>query len=85
LPLIYAMKHGTEEQAGIIRTAIEEGQRDKIDVIITIIEQTGAIDYTAQAAKNEVQQAISALSIIDGSPYKEALIGLAEFSISRSY
>lgn len=85
LPLIYAMKHGTEEQAGIIRTAIEEGQRDKIDVIITIIEQTGAIDYTAQAAKNEVKQAISALSIIDESPYKEALIGLAEFSISRSY
>ena len=85
LPLIYAMKHGTAEQASIIRTAIEEGQRDRIDEIITIIEQTGAIDYTAQAAQNEVQRAISTLSILDDSPYKEALIGLANFSVSRSF
>ncbi|MBL4637768.1 MAG: polyprenyl synthetase family protein, partial [Proteobacteria bacterium] len=37
LPLIYAMKHGNEQQAQLIRTAIEEGQRDKIDDVITII------------------------------------------------
>jgi len=85
LPLIYAMKHGTAEQASIIRTAIEEGQRDKINEIITIIEQTGAIDYTAKAAQNEVQRAISTLSVLDDSPYKEALIGLANFSVSRSF
>ena len=85
LPLIYAMKHGTEQQASVIRTAIEQGQRDKIDEIITIIEQTGAIKYTAQAAENEVKQAISALSIIADSDYKDALIGLANFSISRSF
>ncbi|NOQ93095.1 MAG: octaprenyl diphosphate synthase [Methylophaga sp.] len=85
LPLIYAMKHGTAAQASIIRTAIEEGQRDKIDEIITIIEQTGAIDYTAQAAKNEVDKAISTLAILEDSPYKDALIGLANFSISRSF
>jgi len=85
LPLIYAMKHGTPLQAKLIRTAIEEGQRDKIDEVISIIEQTGAIEYTAQAAHNEVNQAISALSIVDDSPYKEALIGLANFSISRSF
>lgn len=85
LPLIYAMKHGTATQASIIRTAIEEGQRDKIDEIITIIEQTGAIDYTAQAAKNEVDKAISTLTVLGESAYKDALIGLANFSISRSF
>lgn len=85
LPLIYAMKHGSEAQASVIRTAIEEGQRDKIVEIITIIEQTGAIDYTARAAQNEVQQAISVLSILEDSPYKEALISLANFSVSRSF
>lgn len=85
LPLIYAMKHGTQEQADIIRTAIEEGQRDKIDDIISIIEQTGAINYTAKAAQNEVDKAISALSILDDSDYKNALIGLAHFSVSRNF
>jgi len=85
LPLIYAMKHGSEAQANIIRSAIEEGQRDSIDEIITIIKETGAIEYTAKAAENEVQQAITALSNIEESDYKAALIGLANFSISRSF
>lgn len=85
LPLIYAMRQGSPEQAQIIREAIEQGQRDKINEIISIIEQTGAIEYTAQAARNEVQQAKNSLSIIDESDYKQALIGLADFSVNRTY
>lgn len=85
LPLIYAMQKGTEQQAHVIRTAIEEGQRDKIDEIITIINQTGAIDYTSQAAKHEVENAKAALSIIADSTYKDALLALADFSIERTY
>ena len=85
LPLIYAMRQGNAQQAQIIREAIEQGQRDKIDNIISIIKQTGAIDYTAQAAQNEVTQAKAALSCIADSDYKQALIGLADFAINRSY
>lgn len=85
LPLIYAMRQGNAQQAQIIREAIEQGQRDKIDDIISIIKQTGAIDYTAQAAQNEVTQAKAALSCIADSDYKQALIGLADFAINRSY
>jgi octaprenyl-diphosphate synthase len=85
LPLIYAMKHGTEQQAQVIRTAIEEGQRDKIDEIITIINETGAIDYTSQAAKREVDNAKAALDSIADSNYKTALLALADFSIERTY
>ncbi|MDB2705620.1 octaprenyl diphosphate synthase [Pseudomonadota bacterium] len=85
LPLIYAMKHGSAEESQLIREAIEQGQRDKIDDIITIINKTGAIDYTAQAARNEVEHAKQCLNIIDESEYKAALIGLADFSINRTY
>jgi octaprenyl-diphosphate synthase len=85
LPLIYAMKHGTEQQAQVIRTAIEEGQRDKIDEIITIINETGAIAYTSQAAKREVDNAKAALDIIAASSYKTALLALADFSVERTY
>lgn len=85
LPLIYAMKHGNEEQAQVIRTAIEQGQRDKIDDIIAIINQTGAIDYTSQAAKREVDNAKQALAVVNDSVYKDALLALADFSIERTY
>ncbi|RKZ95032.1 MAG: octaprenyl diphosphate synthase [Gammaproteobacteria bacterium] len=85
LPLINAMRQGNAQQSQIIREAIEQGQRDKIDDIISIIKQTGAIDYTAQAAQNEIAQAKSALSCIADSDYKQALIGLADFAINRSY
>lgn len=85
LPLIYAMQNGTAEQALIIREAIENGQRDKINDIIEIIQVTGAIAYTSKAAENEVAQAKQALSILTDSPYKEALASLADFSISRNY
>lgn len=85
LPLIYAMRKGSEQQASVIRQAIEHGERDRIDDIITIINETGAIDYTAHAAAEEVAQAKAALNSLPDSDYKQALIGLAEFSISRDY
>jgi len=85
LPLIHAMRRGTDQQAAIIREAIEQGQRDRIEEIITIINETGAIDYTAHAAAQEVAHAKQALSILPDSDYKQALISLADFSISRDY
>jgi octaprenyl-diphosphate synthase len=85
LPLIYAMRKGNEQQASVIRQAIENGERDRIDEIITIINETGAIDYTAHAAAQEVAQAKAALNSLPDSDYRQALIGLAEFSISRDY
>ncbi len=85
LPLIYAMQHGQAEQTSLIRHAIENGDRDRIDDIITIIQQTGAIDYTSQAAHREVEQAKVALSILPDSVYKQALLSLADFSIERDY
>ena len=85
LPLIYAMKHGTEEQATLIRDAIEQGGLDQIDAINQAIETTGALEYTRNIAKNEAQQAIAQLENIPDSDYKEAMISLAHFSIERNF
>jgi octaprenyl-diphosphate synthase len=85
LPLIYAMQHGDETQANIIRTAIENGDRSQIDSVIEIIQQTGAITYTSQAAKNEAVLAKSMLDCIADSDYKTALLSLADFAVERSY
>ncbi len=85
LPLIHAMKHGTPEQAKAIRHAIENGGLEHIDTVMSAIESTQAIAYTAQSAQEEADLAIEALAEIPASPYKEALYGLAEFSVNRSY
>jgi len=85
LPLINAMSKGSSQQAAVIKEAIENGQRERIQDIIQIISDTGSIEYTAQAARNEVAQAKQALTVIKDSPYKEALLSLADFAIQRSY
>jgi octaprenyl-diphosphate synthase len=85
LPLIYAMRHGSPEQAGLIRRAIEEDGKKHIDAIIQAVESTGAIEYTAQLAQRESRNALEKLEAVPPSDYKEALKSLAEFSVNRSY
>ncbi|GAC22813.1 MAG: octaprenyl diphosphate synthase [Alteromonadaceae bacterium] len=84
LPLLYAMWHGNEQQTAIIREAIETGNgMDNLAPILETMEQTGALTYTKQQALKASQQAIDALSPIEESVYKEALIGLAHISVER--
>lgn len=85
LPLIHAMDKGTPEQARLIRKAIENGGHDNMQAVCAIIESTGAIPYTAEAAQREADLAIAALEPLPQSEYKDALYNLAEFSVSRSY
>lgn len=85
LPLIYAMRNGNEEQANMIREAIENGGLDHIEKIHQTIHSTGAIDYTADCAKKESLLAIEALDFLEDSKYKEALIFLAKFSVNRNH
>jgi octaprenyl-diphosphate synthase len=85
LPLIHALHKGTPDQARLIRKAIENGGHDNMQSVCAIIESTGAIPYTAQAAQREADLAIEALDPLPESPYKEALYGLAEFSVNRTY
>jgi octaprenyl-diphosphate synthase len=85
LPLIHALHKGTPSQARLIRRAIENGGHDNMQAVCAIIESTGAIPYTAQAAQREAELAIQALTPVPGSAYKEALYSLAEFSVNRRY
>ncbi len=85
LPLIYAIRHGNTEEVAVIREVIGRGGRESIDVVTKTIESTGALAYTANLAKREAALAIETLDPLPASPYKEALIGLAEFSVNRTY
>ncbi len=88
LPLIRALsvseKTGAEDDAALIRKAIEEGGLDYIDEIMSIIKKTSALEYTNEVAKKETSLAIESLGLVPDSAYKTALIALANFSVSRT-
>ncbi|OOF86542.1 octaprenyl diphosphate synthase [Rodentibacter ratti] len=86
LPLLHAMRHGNEEQAALIREAIEQGgKREIIDEILAIMAEHKSLDYAMERAKQEAQKAVDAISILPESQYKQALISLAYLSVDRTY
>lgn len=83
LPLIYAMQNGSQEDGKIIRNAIIEGGLDQLDRITAIIKTTGALQYTADKAREAVELAKTSLADVPESEYKQALLDIAELSIQR--
>lgn len=85
LPLIHAIEHANEGDAQIIIDAIKEGDRNAFNDVYKIVQATGAIEYTEKRAEEEAQKAINALALIADSPYKQAMMQLAIFSVQRNY
>ncbi len=83
LPLIYAMQKGSEDDKVILRNAIQAGGLDQLDRITAIIKSTGALQYTADKAREAADAAIASLAHVHESPFKQALINIAELSIKR--
>jgi len=53
------------------------------DSILKIVNCTGGLDYSLDCARNEVELAKSALDSIPDNSYKETMLNLADFSLSR--
>jgi len=85
LPLIHAIRESGESTARVLKDAVRTRGLDAIEEVIAAVEATGAIAYTAQLAADEVTLAGEALDALPNSPYRDALTGLADFAISRSY
>jgi octaprenyl-diphosphate synthase len=85
LPLIYAMQHGTAEQAARVRQAIENGGRDDFVIVHEIIQQTGALELSRQSAVAEAELAAQHLNRLPPSIFKNALLELSSFAVQRRY
>lgn len=85
LPLIYAMRVGTSEQASIIRKAIEDGGKDGFQPVLNVIQQTTALDYAKQCAEAEIATAIAAIASLPDSENKTCLLQLATFAVTRNH
>jgi octaprenyl-diphosphate synthase len=85
LPLIHALREGSESDRTLIREAIEQGGLSRIEAVVGAVERARAIDYTARRAQDEARRAGEALVAIPTSPFRDALEALAEFAVARSY
>ncbi len=85
LPLIYAIEHGTPEQARIVIEAIRHGSREAFNEVYAVVKATHAIEYTEKCADMAAEKAIAALRCLPDSEYKAALEQLAHFSVQRDY
>jgi octaprenyl-diphosphate synthase len=85
LPLIHALKYGTELQKEQIKDSLKQGSLKHLPEILIAIEQTKAIEYTKKIAAQEVDLALTSLMVLPESAHKTALADLAHFALQRSY
>jgi octaprenyl-diphosphate synthase len=64
LPLIYTIKNGSDEERQLIRKAIRSGDASQLDAICIAVKESGALDYTRNAAETAYQKACDSLSSV---------------------
>jgi octaprenyl-diphosphate synthase len=85
LPLLFAMRHGTPEESALIRQAILDGDGTHFQEILAIVRRTGALEHAQRQARAEADLANAALAPLPDSQYKDALLELPAFAVSREF
>ena len=84
LPLIHALRNGSETQRAAIREAIRRGGLAQLEPVIAAIEATGGLEYAAALAGEQSDQALAALKALPDSVYKDGLAALARFAVKHT-
>ena len=84
LPLIHALRQGSEAQRAAIREAIRSGGRGQLGTVVEAIESTGGLDYAARCARSEADAALGTLAHLPDSSYKNGLAALARFAVEHT-
>ena len=85
LPLLYALKKGSDDQKNIIRAAIENGGLTELESVLKAVKDTKALEYVKQLAKEEIEKGEKLIQHIKSSVYKNTLLTLTQFVTSRDY
>ena len=86
LPLIHAMTQCSEPEAKLIRECLSNKTPllpDTLAQVISIIRESGSLEYTRAKAQEQATLANSKLSLLPPSVHRDALHILAEFSAAR--
>ena len=84
LPLIHAMRVGSDEDRELIRQAIRKGGLDDLSPVLEIVQRNGSIDYSRQKAAEEIDKAKNAIASLPDTSFKETLNQIADLAIART-
>jgi len=85
LPLILTRKHLGEEQRAEIDSIIREGGRDRIEQILQWIRDSGGLRDSMSVARERSGAAQQSIAGLPASDWKDALLQLAAYSVSRNH
>ena len=85
LPLILSKKNLDADQQAIIDDTIRQGGIDRIEQIVGLIQSTGALEESMNVARLRSHAAMQAISGLPESPWKDAMMSLASYSVSRQF
>ena len=83
LPLIYAMKNGTDNQSKLIKDAIKMGDINRLPDIIQVLSDTNAIATVQKHLAFKVVEVNEVLGKFDDSETKSTLNALAHYIVER--
>ncbi|AVO43052.1 polyprenyl synthetase family protein [Simplicispira suum] len=83
LPLIAAMQRAGLAESEVIKSAIEHGSTDRLDEIVHIVRDTGALEVARACAAAEAERAIASIAPLASNAYKSCLIELAAQLLGR--
>ncbi len=73
LPLIHAMRVGSDDDRDLIRHAIRKGGLDDLSPVLEIVQRNGSINYSRQKAAEEIDKAKNAIASLPDTSFKETL------------
>ena len=80
LPILRALTQGDSR----LRSRLKQGiRRNNYDQVVACLRQTDALTYTQKAMQQQVDRACELLAVYPDSPYKTALLQLANYTMRR--
>ncbi len=83
LPLICTLQRCDAGQAALIRSAIENGNTERLDEILGIVRACGGLVMAREAAEREALRAVEAARALPANSHAEALVQLAAALLER--
>lgn len=85
LPMIYARQRASSSERAILDEVILNGGEGRMAEVMTILKRTEALPLARQRAQEIAQDGETALLALPNNEYRQALIALCRYSVSRDH
>lgn len=84
LPIIHVMQNASEADKKIIKSSFKQADQSVADIIINMLRKYKADIFMDNKIEEQTQNAIGSLNQIKSSEYKDKLIELASYCMTRT-